>query len=149
MAASTNDWAGAVYIWAPWVNSRFEFWFLKPRTWRSALRRRQLFNDFCQSSRGDTRQLHNWSYHEASTTAARKLYQQGNHHQRAILTGAAYSTAAYRSIANTPLAGCPHCHTATTTSTHMAPPLLDLPNSQQPTTTTTNSLHSSTGMATA
>ena len=58
--------------------------------------REHLFHQFTQANRRDARHLRDWQYDESIYKQARELYQRGDSSAKAVMIGAAHSTAFYQ-----------------------------------------------------
>eukprot|EP00439_Symbiodinium_sp_Y106_P050583 s2417_g6.t1 len=72
--------------------------------------RRMLFQKFCDANRRDSHALAGWVFNERQVEGARRLYKESAQDGRAVLVGAALSTAFYRKQHHdVELRGCDHC----------------------------------------
>ncbi|CAE7729929.1 unnamed protein product, partial [Symbiodinium necroappetens] len=72
--------------------------------------RKTLFQEFCSASRRDSQMLRRWRFNEKQIAQARVLYQGASQEGRAVMLGAAHSTAFYRKQRDgDELQGCSKC----------------------------------------
>ena len=72
--------------------------------------KRMLFQKFCDANRRDSHALAGWVFNERQVDGARRLYKESAQDGRAVLVGAALSTAFYRKQHHdVELRGCVHC----------------------------------------
>ena len=72
--------------------------------------RKTLFQEFCSASRRDSQMLRRWRFNEKQVAQARVLYQGASQEGRAVMLGAAHSTAFYRKQRDgDELQGCSKC----------------------------------------
>ena len=82
--------------------------------------RRCLHHQYLRSARREAHTMRHWTYREPHCQMARTLYDESTStpHHRAVLTGAAHSTAYYQKRRHGRVGTCPFCHTNQVPSWH-------------------------------